>query len=84
MRSLYTAKIEEERLAQYLPQVNMSDRDKEIVRLYLGKQKLFSDISFKNIAALKQGEALTEDDWTAWIKGEAKDHEEELTDEQIG
>ena len=36
------------------------------------------------IATLKQGEALTEEEWTAWIAQEAKDHDEELTDEQIG
>ena len=36
------------------------------------------------IATLKQGEVLTETEWISWIKGEAKDHDEELTDEQIG
>lgn len=36
------------------------------------------------IATLKQGEALTEKEWKAWIAQEAKDHDEELTDEQIG
>lgn len=38
MKSIYTGKIEEESLAQYLPQVNMSDRDKEIVKLYLDNE----------------------------------------------
>lgn len=38
------------------------------------------------IATLKQGDgdALTEAEWTAWIKGEAKNHDEVITDEQIG
>ena len=36
------------------------------------------------IATLEQGEALTEEEWTAWIKDEAKNHDEELTDEQVG
>jgi len=36
------------------------------------------------IATLKQGEALTEKEWKTWIAQEAKDHDEELTDEQIG
>ena len=44
MRSLYTAKIGEERLGQYLPQVNISDRDKEIVQIYLN-----SSITYRNI-----------------------------------
>ena len=35
MKSIYTAKIEEENLARFLPDVNMTDRDKEIVRKYL-------------------------------------------------
>ena len=35
MKSIYTAKIEEENLARFLPDVNMADRDKEIVRKYL-------------------------------------------------
>ena len=47
MKSLYTAKVEEEKLAQYLPQVNMSDRDKEIVRLYLGKGITYRDIGIR-------------------------------------
>ena len=36
------------------------------------------------IATLKQGEALTEEEWTAWIAQEARDHDEGLTAEQIG
>ena len=44
MKSLYTTKIEEERLGQYLPQVNMSDRDKEIVKLYLYHEITYRDI----------------------------------------
>ena len=35
------------------------------------------------IATLKQGEALTEAEWTAWIKQEATDHDEVLSHEQI-
>lgn len=44
MKSLYTTKIEEESLVQYLPQVNMSDRDKEIVKLYLNHEITYQDI----------------------------------------
>ena len=44
MKSLYMGKIEEESLAQYLPQVNMSDRDKEIVSLYLDSEITYRDI----------------------------------------
>lgn len=44
MKSIYTCKIEEESLAQYLPQVNMSDRDKDIVRLYLNNKITYKDI----------------------------------------
>ena len=44
MKSIYTGKIEEEILARYLPQVNMSDRDKEIVRLYLNSEITYRDI----------------------------------------
>ena len=36
------------------------------------------------IATLKQGEALTEAEWTAWIAQEASDHDEDLAAEQIG
>ena len=44
MKSIYTGKIEEESLEQYLPQVNMSDRDKKIVRLFLKKVMTYRDI----------------------------------------
>ena len=36
------------------------------------------------IATLKQGEALTEAEWITWIAQEARDHDEDLTAEQIG
>lgn len=36
------------------------------------------------IATLKQGDALTKDEWTTWIKGEMKEHDEQISDEQIG
>lgn len=35
MKSTYTQKIAEEKLIQYLPDVNMTDRDKEIVKHFL-------------------------------------------------
>jgi len=35
MKNIYVNKIEEEQLKDFLPDVNMSDRDKEIVRKYL-------------------------------------------------
>ena len=35
MKSIYTRKIEEESLSHYLTQVNMSDRDKELIRTHL-------------------------------------------------
>ena len=35
MKSIYTQKIAEEKLIQYLPDVNMTDRDKEIVKRFL-------------------------------------------------
>lgn len=35
MKTIYTEKIEEKQLAQYLPLVNMTERDKEIVDRYL-------------------------------------------------
>ena len=38
MQSIYLQKIEEEQLSQYLPNINMSDRDKEIVQNYLTKK----------------------------------------------
>lgn len=44
MKSIYTRKIEEECLEQYLPYVNMSERDKEIVGLYLNNDVTYQDI----------------------------------------
>ena len=44
MKSIYIGKIEEETLAKYLPQVNMSERDKKIVRLYLDNKITYRDI----------------------------------------
>ena len=44
MKSLYTNQIEEKGLAQYLLQVNMSNRDKEIVTLYLNNDIAYRDI----------------------------------------
>lgn len=35
MKSIYTRKIAEEGLIKYLPDVNMTDRDKEIVNRFL-------------------------------------------------
>jgi len=35
MKSTYTQKIAEEGLIKYLPNVNMTDRDKEIVKRFL-------------------------------------------------
>lgn len=35
MKSTYTQKIAEEGLIKYLPDVNMTDRDKEIVKRFL-------------------------------------------------
>ena len=35
MKSIYTQKIAEEGLIKYLPDVNMTDRDKEIVKRFL-------------------------------------------------
>ena len=49
----------------------------------MGYSEFMSEMD-EYIATLKQGEALTETEWISWIKGEAKDHDEELTDEQIG
>ena len=42
MKSIYTAKIEEENLARLLPDVNMTDRDKEIVRKYLDEKPTYA------------------------------------------
>ena len=47
MKSLYTNQIEEKGLAQYLPQVNMSERDKEIVTLYLNNDITYRDIGIR-------------------------------------
>lgn len=47
MKSLYKGKIEDENLAKYLPQVNMSERDKEIVRLYLNNEITYRDIGIQ-------------------------------------
>lgn len=42
MKSIYTAKIEDENLARFLPDVNMTDRDKEIVRKYLNEKPTYA------------------------------------------
>lgn len=42
MKSIYTQKIVEENLIQYLPDVNMTDRDKEIVRKYLDDKPTYA------------------------------------------
>lgn len=42
MKSIYTAKIEEENLARFLPDVNMTDRDKEIVIKYLADKSTYA------------------------------------------
>lgn len=42
MKSIYTAKIEEENLVRFLPYVNMTDRDKEIVRKYLNEKPTYA------------------------------------------
>lgn len=47
MKSIYIGKIEEENLAKYLPQVNMSERDKKIVRLYLDNKITYRDIGIR-------------------------------------
>lgn len=44
MKSIYTGKIEEESLAQYLPQVNMSDRDKALIKRYLAGNITYRDL----------------------------------------
>lgn len=44
MKSIYTAKIEKENLASYISKVNMSDRDKEIVRIYLEEGLTYRDL----------------------------------------
>lgn len=35
------------------------------------------------IATLKQGDALTKEEWIDWIKGEMKEHDEQISDEQV-
>ena len=49
----------------------------------IGYSEFMSEMD-EYIATLKQGEALTEAEWTAWIAREARDHDEDLTAEQIG
>ena len=44
MKSIYTAKIEEENLVQFLPIVNMTDRDKEIVSKYLSDKPSYKEL----------------------------------------
>ena len=61
------------------------DEDDKGMKNYegMGYAEFMSEMD-EYIATLKQGESLTEKEWTAWIAQEAKDHDEELTDEQIG
>ena len=42
MKSIYTAKIDEENLVRFLPAVNMTDRDKEIVHKYLNEKQTYA------------------------------------------
>lgn len=44
MKSIYTSKIEEENLVQFLPIVNMTDRDKEIVSKYLSDKPSYKEL----------------------------------------
>ena len=44
MKSIYTSKIEEENLAEFLPIVNMTDRDKEIVSKYLSDKPSYKEL----------------------------------------
>ena len=44
MKSLYTPKIEEDGLIKYLPQVNMTDRDKEIVKRYFEEKTTYRSL----------------------------------------
>lgn len=44
MKSIFTEKIKEENLAVYLKDVNMTDRDKEIVLKYLQENITYSDL----------------------------------------
>lgn len=43
----YIKRIEEKNLLKYLPDVNMSDRDKEIVNLYVNEGKTYQEIGEK-------------------------------------
>lgn len=42
MKSIYITKIQEENLERFLPDVNMADRDKEIVRKYLDDKSTYA------------------------------------------
>lgn len=42
MKSIYITKIQEENLARFIPDVNMADRDKEIVRKYLDDKSTYA------------------------------------------
>ena len=44
MQSIYLQKIEGEQLSQYLPEVNMSNRDKEIVQKYLTQKTTYKKL----------------------------------------
>ena len=44
MKSIYTAKIDEASLSRFLPDVNMADRDKEIVRRYLDEKTTYKSL----------------------------------------
>lgn len=45
MKSIYIYKIEDEGLSKYLPEVNMSDRDKEIVVRYLEEKPTYQTLA---------------------------------------
>ena len=47
MKSIYTEKIKDEDLGSYLSQVNISDRDKEIVRIYLEEEITYRDLGIR-------------------------------------
>jgi hypothetical protein len=61
------------------------DEEDEEMKNYegMGYAEFMSEMD-EYIATLKQGETLTEAEWTAWIAQEASDHDEDLTAEQIG
>lgn len=44
MKSIYINKIEEERLAKYLPDVNMTDLQKELVNRYLKEKPTYREL----------------------------------------